>query len=61
MEDNCLVGVEGEIVEGEIGRVGVEELIVRRVSSGLFACGKLAVFAEFGVEEEGAGVGVEEG
>ena len=41
--------------------MGVEELIVRRVSSGLFACGKLAFFAEFGVEEEGAGVGVEEG
>jgi hypothetical protein len=41
--------------------VGLEELIVQRVSSGLLACGKLAVFAEFGVEGEGAAVGVEEG
>jgi hypothetical protein len=41
--------------------VGVEELIVQRVSSGLLASGKLSVFAEFGVEEESAGVGVEEG
>ena len=39
----------------------MDELIVQRVSSGLLACGKLVVFAEFGVEEEGAGVGVEEG
>jgi hypothetical protein len=58
---NCLVGVEGEIVEGERGRVGVEELIVWAVCSGLLACEKLAVNAEFGVEEESTGIGVEEG
>ncbi len=58
---NCLVGVEGEIVEGERGRVGVEELIVWAVCSGLLVCEKLAVNAEFGVEEESTGIGVEEG
>ena len=53
---NCLVGVEGEIVKGERGRVGVEELIVWAVCSGLLACEKLAVNAEFGVEEESTGL-----
>jgi hypothetical protein len=37
-----LVGVEGEVVEGERGRVKVEELGVRRVLSGLLTCSKLA-------------------
>ena len=36
-----LVGVEGEVVEGERGRVKVEELGVRRVLSGLLTCSKL--------------------
>ena len=59
--DNCLVGVEVEIVEGEIGRVGVEELIVRVLCSGLLVCGELAVVAEFGVDEVSTGIEVEEG
>ena len=43
-----LVGVEGEVVEGERGRVKVEELGVRRVLSGLPTCSKLAEDALLG-------------
>ena len=52
----CLVGVEGVG-----GRVEVGELGVGGVFSGLLTCSELADFNEFGVEEAGAGVGVEKG
>lgn len=59
--DNCLVGVESEIVEGERGRVGVKGLIVWGVCSVLHICGRLAVFAKFGIREESTGLEEEEG
>jgi hypothetical protein len=52
----CLVGVEGVGGRVEVGELGVGE-----VFSGLLTCSELADFNEFGVEEAGAGVGVERG
>ena len=43
-----LVSVEGEVVEGERGRVEAEDLSVRGVFSGLLTCGKLAGDARLG-------------